>query len=247
MGNAVRNAAKDARHQILEMVAEAWGEKPEDLDIVDGQVISYATEESISLKNIVIYGIAKPDDAGWVGGPIVGRGSFMPSYVTGLDKETGQGNRAVVHYTTGAQALEIEIDKETGKIDIVKAVSAFDVGKAVNPDLVRQQIEGGFIQGLSSALYEEIMLKDGVMRNPSFVDYRIMTSADIPQEVEALFVEHPQDDGPWGARGIGEHPMVPVIAALANAIYDATGVRVTNPPFSAEKIYLAMMDAGLLD
>jgi CO/xanthine dehydrogenase Mo-binding subunit len=247
MGNAVRSAALDAKRQILEMVGEAWKEKPEDLDIVNGKVISYVSEESISLKNIVVYGIPKPNDEGWVGGPIVGRGTFMPSYVTGLDKETGQGNRAVVHYTTGAQALEIEIDKETGRIDVIKASSAFDVGKAINPDLVRSQIEGGFIQGLSSAMFEEIKLQKGVMQNPSFVDYRIMTSADIPHEIDAIIVEQAQDDGPWGARGVGEHPMVPTIAALANAIYDAIGVRITDPPFSAEKIYLAMLDAGIVE
>jgi CO/xanthine dehydrogenase Mo-binding subunit len=194
-----------------------------------------------------VYGIPKPNDEGWIGGPIVGRGTFMPSYVTGLDRETGQGNRAVVHYTTGAQALEIEIDKDTGRIDVIKAASAFDVGKAINPDLVKSQIEGGFIQGLSSAMYEEIKLRNGVMQNPSFVDYRIMTSADIPQEIDSIIVERPQDDGPWGARGVGEHPMVPTIAALANAIYDAIGVRITDPPFSAEKIYLAMLDAGIVE
>jgi carbon-monoxide dehydrogenase large subunit len=247
MGNAVRNAALDAKHQILDMVAEAWKERPEDLDIVNGKVISYVSEESISLKNIVVYGIAKPNNEGWVGGPVVGRGKFMPTYVTGLDKETGQGNRAVVHYTTGAQALEIEIDKNTGRIDVVKAAAAFDVGKAINPDLVKSQIEGGFVQGLSSALFEEIKLKNGVMQNPSFVDYRIVTTTDVPDEMDAIIVERPQDDGPWGARGVGEHSMVPTIAALANAIYDAIGVRVTDPPFSAEKIYLAMLDAGIVE
>jgi CO/xanthine dehydrogenase Mo-binding subunit len=119
--------------------------------------------------------------------------------------------------------------------------------KPLNPDLVKSQIEGGFIQGLSSAMYEEIKLRNGVMQNPSFVDYRIMTSADIPQEIDSIIVERPQDDGPWGARGVGEHPMVPTIAALANAIYDAIGVRITDPPFSAEKIYLAMLDAGIVE
>jgi CO/xanthine dehydrogenase Mo-binding subunit len=91
-----------------------------------------------------------------------------------------------------------------------------------------------------------MQLKEGVMRNPSFVDYRIATSVDIPDKIEAIIVENPQEDGPWGARGIGEHPMVPTIAALANAIYAAIGVRVTNPPLSAEKIYLAMLDAGVI-
>jgi CO/xanthine dehydrogenase Mo-binding subunit len=246
MGNAVRNAALDAKRKILDMVSEAWGQPVDDLDIKDGFVFSYKTEDSISLKNIVIYGIPKPNDAGWVGGPVVGAGKFMPTYVTGLDKETGQGPRAVVHYTTGCQAFEIEVDTETGDVQIIRAVSAFDVGHAINPGLVTAQLEGGLLQGVSSAMFEEMKLVEGVMRNPSFVDYRIATTADVPDEIVSIIVEHAQDDGPFGARGIGEHPMVPTIAALANSIYDAIGVRITTPPFSAEKIYLAMLDAGLV-
>jgi carbon-monoxide dehydrogenase large subunit len=247
MGNAVKLAAADARRQVLEMVADAWDETVDDLDIINGVVVSFKSEQEISLKNIVVYGIPKDDDQGWTGGPIVGRGSFMPAYVTGLDAETGQGKRAVVHYTTGAQGFDIEIDKDTGKIDILKAVTAFDVGRAINPELVKAQMEGGMLQGISSALFEEIKLKEGVMQNPSFVDYRIATSMDVPQVMETHFVEVPQDDGPYGARGIGEHPMTPSIAALANAIYDATGVRLDGPPFLPEKIYLAMKEAGVLD
>jgi carbon-monoxide dehydrogenase large subunit len=129
---------------------------------------------------------------------------------------------------------------------VLKAAAAFDVGKAINPDLVRGQIEGGFVQGLSSAMFEEIKLKKGVMTNPSFVDYRIATAPDVDFPLETPYVEVPQDDGPWGARGVGEHPMVPTIAALGNAIYDATGIRLEGPPFSAEKIYLAMLDAGIV-
>lgn len=170
----------------------------------------------------------------------------MPTYVTGLDEETGQGERAVVHYTTGAQAVELEVDLETGCIEILKGVSAFDVGKAINPELVKAQMEGGFVQGVSSALFENLQLHNGVVQNPSFVDYRIATTADIPKDLQAFIVEVPQDDGPWGARGIGEHCMVPTIPAIANAIYDAIGIRFEGPPFTAEKIYLAMLDAGMI-
>ncbi|HZU86007.1 MAG TPA: xanthine dehydrogenase family protein molybdopterin-binding subunit [Anaerolineaceae bacterium] len=247
MGNAVRNAALDARKQILDLVAQAWEEKVDDLDVKDGYVISYRSEETISLKNIVIYGIAKKNDQGWMGGPVVGRGQFMPTYVTGLDRETGQGPRAVVHYTTGAQAVEVEVDMTTGRVEIVDAVSAFDVGHAINPDNVRAQMEGGFVQGLSSALLEAMLFnKDGVMRNPSFVDYRIATSSDAPKKIQSIIVEEPQDDGPWGARGIGEHSMVPTIPAIANAIYNAIGIRVGNPPFTPEKVFLAMLEAGIV-
>ena len=201
---------------------------------------------SISLKNIVIYGIMKPNDKGWFGGPIVGTGNFMPGYVTGLDQDTGQGERAVVHYTTGAQALDIEVDMDSGRIYILKAASAFDVGKAINPDLVKAQIEGGFIQGLSSADFRRDAPQARRDDQPQLRRLSHRHIADIPEKIDAMIVEHAQDDGPWGARGIGEHPMVPTIGCLANAIYDAVGVRVTNPPFSAEKIYLAMLEAGIV-
>ena len=246
MGNAVVKAAKDARRQILETVAEAWDERIEDLDIVNGVVLSYKTEKETPLKDLVIYGLPKKNDQGWQGGPVMGRGNFMPTYVTGLDAETGQGERAVVHYTTGAQAVELEVDLDTGRIEIIKGVCAFDVGKAINPKLVEAQMEGGFVQGVSSALFESLQLRDGVVQNPSFVDYRIATSTDVPGEIKTFIIEEPQDDGPWGARGIGEHSMVPTIPAIANAIYDAVGVRMEGPPFTAEKVYLAMLDAGIV-
>ncbi|MBI9045141.1 MAG: xanthine dehydrogenase family protein molybdopterin-binding subunit [Anaerolineaceae bacterium] len=246
MGNAVMAAAKDTRKQVLDLAAEAWEEDSKNLDIINSKVVSYQSEREMPLKDMVIYGLPKDEDQGWIGGPIVGRGNFMPTYVTGLDQDTGQGERAVVHYTTGAQAVEVEVDLETGSIEIIQAVSAFDVGKAINPELVKAQIEGGFVQGLSSAVFEELVLKEGQVLNPSFVDYRIATAVDIPQNIKTFIVEVPQDDGPFGARGVGEHPMVPTIAALANAIQDAIGLRFEGPPYSAEKIYLAMLEAGIV-
>jgi CO/xanthine dehydrogenase Mo-binding subunit len=246
MGNAIVAAARNAREQIISLVAESWNEKPEDLDIVDGNVISYKSEESISLKNIGIYGMPKSDGSGWRGGPIVGHGNFMPTYVTGLDPETGQGERAVVHYTTGAQAVEVEVDMDTGKVEVIRGTASFDVGKAINPENVKAQMQGGFVQGLSTGLFESIRLKNGIMQNPSFVDYRIATSADAPASIEAIIVEVPQDDGPWGARGIGEHAMVPTMPAIANAIYDAIKIRVGDPPYLSEKVFMKMIEAGLV-
>jgi carbon-monoxide dehydrogenase large subunit len=239
-GNAVRAAALDARQQILDVVAEHWGEDQGDLDIKNGVVFSYRTEEELPLEGMVIYGLPNEDFEGWKGGPIVGEGKFMPTYVTNLDFETGQGARAVVHYTVGAQAVDLEVDTETGEIEILKIASVYDVGKAINPDLILTQIEGGAVHGMSSA-YEGLQFDaDGRPLNPNLVDYRIATATDIPREIHGDFVETPLDDGPWGARGVGEHVMVPTAPAMANALYDALGVRFDDLPLSAEGVWRAL-------
>ena len=245
MGNAVLQAAENARLQILQTVAEAWDEDINDLDIIDGQVISYRSEESRSLRDIVVYGMQRPDGT-WIGGPVLGRGQFMPQYVTPLDAETGQGPRAVVHFTTGCQAVEVEVDDETGEVRVLKIVSAYDVGRAINPDMVRTQMEGGAVQGMSTALLEGIIFDgQGVPRNPNFTDYRIATAVDAPLEIESIIVEVPQDDGPFGARGIGEHPMVPTAPAIANAVHNAVGIRIDSMPITSEKVWRELAKQAL--
>jgi carbon-monoxide dehydrogenase large subunit len=244
MGNAVKAAAEDARIQILETVADHWDEDPEDLTIRDGLVISFKSEREQPLDKMVVYGLPNEDFEGWKGGPVVGRGHFMPTYVTNLDPETGQGTRAVVHYTVGAQAVDLEVDLNTGQVDILEISSVYDVGQAINPDLIMTQIEGGAVHGMSSA-YEGLKFNpDGEVLNPSFVDYRIATIADIPEKIHGDFVETPIDDGPWGARGVGEHVMVQTAPAIANALYDAVGIRFSDLPLSADKIYLAIEEKG---
>ena len=243
-GNAVKAAAEDARRQILDVVAQHWDEDPDDLDIKEGKVISYLSEREQPLQNMVVYGLPNENFEGWKGGPIVGQGKFMPTYVTNLDFETGQGTRAVVHYTVGAQAVDLEVDTETGQIEILKIASAYDVGKAINPDLVLTQIEGGAVQGASSAFEALQFDEKGQPLNANLVDYRIMTSADAPKEIHGAIVETPLQDGPWGARGVGEHVMVQTAPAIANAIHDAVGIRFNDLPLSAEKIFLALQEQG---
>jgi len=244
LGNAIRAAAQDARQQILAAVARSWEEDPANLDIVDGEVVSYRSERSLSLQKMGIHGLQLPDGT-YAGGPVLGRGHFMPTYVTSLDAETGQGERAVVHYTVGCQAVDLEVDIATGQVEILKVAAAYDVGKAINPDQVRAQLEGGLVQGVSSALLESLQLKNGRPCNASLVDYRIATAVDTPRQVVSHIVEVPQDDGPWGARGVGEHPMIATAPAIANALYDALGIRFDDMPVTAERIYLALQgDAG---
>ena len=246
LGNAVRSAGLEVRKKILDVVAEYWKEDPKDLDIKDGMVVSYKSEREQPLKNMVVYGLPNENYEGWQGGPIVGSGNFMPTYVTGLDAETGQGTRAVVHYTVGAQAIDLEVDTETGQIEIIKVASAYDVGKAINPDLVLTQIEGGAVHGISSAYEGFIYDEKGVLLNHSLVDYKIATSMDVPKTIHGDIVETPLEDGPWGARGVGEHVMVPTAPAMANAIADAAAIRINRLPLSSEKIFMAMLEAGVV-
>ncbi|MGC8758010.1 MAG: xanthine dehydrogenase family protein molybdopterin-binding subunit, partial [Caldisericaceae bacterium] len=169
---------------------------------------------------------------------------FMPEFTSAkVDPETGMGGHPNVHYTTGAGAVEIEIDKETGRVRVLRMAEAFDAGKAINPDLAKGQIEGGFVQGLGTALWEEVMFdENGKIRNPNFTDYKIPTSLDVPREMHPILVEVPQPDGPFGARGIAEHTMIPVMPAVANAVENALGIRIKNPPITAEKIVQAMKE-----
>ncbi len=243
MGNAIVRAAGSARQQILELVARAWGEDVDDLDIVNGVVVSLKSEEEIPLRDFVVTGLQLPDGS-WAGGPILGEGSFMPTYITALDNETGQGERAVVHFTTGAQAVEVEVDTETGEVRVLKVAAAYDVGKAINPDLVMTQIEGGVVQGFSTALFEELILRQGQPVNANLVDYKIATAVDAAFAIDGHIVEVPQDDGPFGARGIGEPVMTPTAPAIANAVYDATGVRLTELPLLPEKVWAALQQKG---
>lgn len=242
MGNAVRAAGEEVRQKIIDIVAEYWKEDPKDLDIKNGTVISYKSEREQTLKKMVVYGLPNDNYEGWQGGPIVGSGKFMPTYVTGLDAETGQGTRAVVHYTVGAQAVDLEVDTETGAIEVLKIASAYDVGKAINPDLVMTQIEGGAVHGMSSAFEGYVFDKNGKVINPSLVDYKIATTLEAPREIHGDIVETPLEDGPYGARGVGEHVMVQTAPAMANAIYNALGIRINDLPLSAEKVYLRMLE-----
>ncbi len=241
-GNAVKQAAEDAREQVFDLVERALGKRRDALYLEDAMVKSHDEPGfQLPLKNFVIDGIMM-EDGTWRGGPIVGRGMFMPEFSSALsDPETGQGGKPNVHYTVGAAAIRVEIDKQTGRVKIPKVVLAVDAGKAINPELAKGQIIGGIVQGLGTILYEDMRFDDrGKLLNPNFTDYKIPTSMDIPDEIVPIIVEVPQPDGPYGARGIGEHTMIPVAPMVANAVEDALGIRIKSMPITAEKIAMAI-------
>jgi carbon-monoxide dehydrogenase large subunit len=239
-GNAVKRAAEDCREQILELVERALGKKREDL-YLENEAVRCRGEEDfrLALRDFVIGGIPLKDGT-YRGGPIVGRGMFMPEFSSALsDPETSQGGKPNVHYTVGAAAVEVEIDKETGRVRIPRAVLAVDVGKAINPGLVRDQVVGGLVQGIATALYEDMRFDEkGRLLNANFADYKIPTALDIPEKVIPILVEVAQPDGPYGARGIGEHTMIPAAPMIANAVEDALGIRIKSTPITAEKLAL---------
>jgi CO/xanthine dehydrogenase Mo-binding subunit len=243
-GNAVKKAAEDCREQIFDLVVRAFGKKKDDL-FLENECVCSRTDPNFKhlLREFVISGFMMKDGT-YRGGPIMGRGMFMPEFSSALsDPETSQGGKPNVHYTVGAAAVELEIDKETGRMRIPKVVLAVDVGKAINPDLVRGQVVGGIVQGIATVLYEDMRFDGkGRMLNPNFTDYKIPTAMDIPDEVVSILVEVAQPDGPYGARGVGEHTMIPAAPIIANAIEDALGIRIKSMPITAEKVALAMKD-----
>ena len=241
-GNAVKQAAEDAREQIFDLIERANGKKREELYLEDECVRSKVEKDfSLPLKDFIISGIQK-EDGTFRGGPIIGRGMFMPEFASALsDPETSQGGHPNVHYTVGAAAVKIEIDKQTGKVKIPKVVLAVDCGKAINPDLVNGQITGGILQGIATVLYEDMRFDNkGKLINANFSDYKIPTAMDIPDEVVPIIIEVAQPDGPYGARGMGEHTMIPAAPIIANAVEDALGIRIKSMPITAEKIALAV-------
>ena len=245
-GNAVKMAAMDAREQIFDLIERALGKERDVLYLEDEQVKSKIDKDfSLHLRDFVISGIGK-EDGTFRGGPIVGRGMFMPEFASALsDPETSQGGKLNVHYTVGASAITLEIDRETGKVRVPKVVLAVDVGKALNPDLVKGQVVGGLLQGLGTVLYEDMRFDDkGKLLNPTFTDYKIPTAKDIPDEIVPIIVEVPQPDGPFGARGVGEHTMIPAAPIVANAVENALGIRIRSMPITAEKIVLKIINSS---
>lgn len=243
-GNAVKNAALDAAEQIFSLIHRVFHYPITDLYLEEEAVKCRSDLAfNLPLRDFVVYGIMT-EDGTFKGGPINARGMFMPEFSSATgDPETSQGGHPNVHYTVGAAALDLEIDRETGKMRVLKAAMAIDAGKALNPDLVRGQITGGLLQGLATVLYEDMRYDGkGKLLNPNFTDYKIPTALDVPGEIIPIIVEVPQPDGPFGARGIGEHTMLPAAPMIANAVEDALGIRIRSMPITAEKVAMAILE-----
>jgi CO/xanthine dehydrogenase Mo-binding subunit len=165
----------------------------------------------------------------------------LPRY-SNPDPETGQGSLGV-EYTFGGQGAEIRVEKKTGKVIVDHFASSFDIGKVINPMQARGNVVGGVLMGIGAALHEELIYDEhGHQKNPHYFKYRLPKMKDIPQKSTVDFIENPGAVGPFGARGIGEHPCVGVAPAILNAIYDATGIDFYEIPVTPEKMKQALAD-----
>lgn len=238
-GNATIMAARDCLRQLKETASQALRCPVEELGCENERVfLRHQPDRYIDYKDLA-HGYVYPNGNA-IGGPVIGRGHYIAQGLTHLDPETGQGLPAL-DWTYGAHAVEIEVDVETGDVEVLKIASSFDAGKVLNEALVRGQIVGGVVQGLGSALTEEFRFsKEGTFLNPTFVDYKIPTARDIPRQMTQHILETPQADGPYGARGVAEHPMISVPSALGNALYDALGVDYFRLPLNAERVYFGI-------
>jgi CO/xanthine dehydrogenase Mo-binding subunit len=239
MGNAVKQAAGDVKKQLLEAAAEELEANPEDLEIKDGFIfVKGSPDKSTPISKLAMGGsyLGK-------GKPIIGRGTFNVPDATALDPETGQGGNPAVFWMYAAQAAEVEVDEQTGKVNVLRIASAHDVGKAINLSACEQQIEGALATGVGTTLMEEIKIELGKTLNPNFVDYKVPTSLDMPEMIPIL-VEATHERGPYGAKGLGEPALAPTAPAIANAIYDAVGVRIKELPITPDKVLKALKDKG---
>jgi len=234
-GNAVRRAADRIKEILFKPAAEKLTVSIESLEAAaDWIYVKNNPEKRISIREAAFTSYQHR------GEPVIASGHFNPPN-TPLDLETGQGDPFPA-YVSATQIAEVEVNIKTGLARVVRMVAVHDIGKAINPQLVRGQITGGILMGIGQALTEEIILNQGETQNPNFTDYLIPTAKDAP-EIKTFLVDSDEPTGPFGAKGVGESVNIATAPAILNAIADAVGVRIGELPATPERILLALKKA----
>lgn len=234
-GNACLNAAKDMRDQIIAAVARKFGCAAEDFEAKNGR-ISHKSDAGKSFSFDEAVGVALEFH-----GALIARGTYAPPETARGGKFKGAGVGPSPAYSYSAQVAEVTVDPETGHVRVDKIVAAHDCGKALNPLTVEGQIEGSVYMGFGQALQEDMIWKDGRLMNPSLLEYRIPATKENP-EIESIIVESIDPEGPFGAKEAGEGSLAATIPAIANAIFDAVGVRINSIPITPDKILDALRE-----
>lgn len=240
-GNAVRKACFDAKEQLFQHAAAKFDVEPEDLGTRGGEVFVKGEDGEDRMPFADLFEPTVFAGGGFLkeGGEILGKATWH-SPVKNVDPETGRGDRLTAFYTHGAQACDLEINKYTGEVRFNKFVSVYDVGNAINPKMVEGQLEGGISMGIGSTLYEALTHDNGRIDNANLLDYKVPFSTEHPLNIHTEIVESAHEDGPYGAKGVGEAVLIPSAAAIGNAIKDATGERLRKIPFTPEMLLEAV-------
>ena len=231
-GNALRLACQNVKRQIFGIASEKLKVSPEDLDLREGVVYVKGGDKTMKVSDLF-----SPIGFLLKGGELTGSGTYTGP-LEGEDADTGQGKRPVTSYAHGANAVEVMVNVETGQVRVVRNGTCFDMGQPINPKLCEGQMEGGLGMGIGGALYEEMVLSNGEVVNPNLMDYKCPSSLDVPAcgDVKSMIAAVPHQEGPYGAKGFSEGGLVAVAPAIANAIFDATGVRIRDLPITKEKV-----------
>jgi CO/xanthine dehydrogenase Mo-binding subunit len=235
MGNAVQRAAEEVRAQLMAIAAGALGVDIGALECRGGGIVSQ-TGAAMTLREVMLARFAMQ------AGTIVGVGAYTPSY-SKPDPATGHSPNITPFWMLGGAGAEIEVDTETGRVDVTKLVNVADVGRAINPASVERQLTGAAIMQMGFTLFEEMAFSDGQVVNASLADYKIPGLLDLPRELTGSFIEIPHREGPFGAKGVGETGIFSPAPAIANALYDATGVILYEMPFTPERVLRALREA----
>jgi len=242
-GRAAIAAVDDAVAQIKQIASGPLRCSEEDLDVSGGRVFQRDDpDHGLPLSQVVVHYVYPNGNA--IGGPVIGRGKYAARGLTGIDKETGAG-RPGLEWTMGSQGVEVEVDPRDGSYRILKAVCCMDVGKVINPALARGQIVGGMAMSIGYATSEEFRFDErGRVLNGSLRDYKLMRYGDHPEYV-VDFVETPQGDGPYGARGLGEQGILGIPGALSAALSLAVGSQIDTLPLTPEAVWRAASGGSL--
>ena len=229
-GNAAMQAALQVKEKILTAAAESLGVPKDRLEIRNERVYERDRPDHGMSFDEAVYAAMEN-----LGGTLLGKGSYTPPEEAQGGRYKGAGVGPSPAYSYSAQVAEVKVDPETGRVRVLKVWAAHDCGRALNPMAVEGQIEGSVSMGLGQALSERVMVHQGRIMNPSFLEYKTLGGLDHP-DIEAIIVESVDPEGPFGAKEAGEGSLAAVIPAVANAVYDAVGVRIDELPLKPERI-----------
>ena len=250
--HAAAEVGQGAHTVLVQMAAQALGVPIERIEVIFSDTVYTGSSGSASASRMTfmagnsIRGAAAAALKAWTDEerPAIGQYTYRPPKTTMFDPKTGKSEPNFA-YGYVAEAVEVEVDIETGEIDVINVVCGIDVGKAINPQLVKGQIEGAIVQAHGYTIMEHFQMEQGHVKTPYLSNYLIPTVLDIPHSIKSVILEYPDPEGPWGARGMAEMPYLPFAPALTAAVHNAVGIWIDDIPLIPERVVMHLRQAGI--